>query len=74
MLSKELLEALNEMNHEYFSAHAYMAGLIAIKNLMKVLLTSTLNKLKKNDSTVKIYDYINDRGEHAVLIQLKLLK
>ena len=26
MLSKELLEALNEqMNHEYFSAHAYMA-------------------------------------------------
>ena len=22
----------------------------------------------------KIYDYINDRGEHAVLIQLKLLK
>lgn len=26
MLNKELLEALNEqMNHEYFAAHAYMA-------------------------------------------------
>ena len=48
--------------------------LIAIKNLMKVLLTSTLNKLKKNDSTVKIYDYINDRGEHAVFDTIKAPK
>lgn len=29
------------------------------------MLTSISNKLKKNVSTVKIYDYINDRGEHA---------
>ena len=65
MLSKDLLEALNDqMNHEYF-AHAYMAMvLIAMMLHMKVSLTSISNKLKKNVSTVKIYDYINDRGEH----------
>ena len=38
------------------------------------MLTSTLNKLKKNDSTVKIYDYINDRGEHAVFDTIKAPK
>ena len=67
MLSKDLLEALNDqMNHEYFAAHAYMAmALIAMMLHMKVSLTSISNKLKKNVSTVKIYDYINDRGEHA---------
>lgn len=39
--------------------------LIAMMLHMKVSLTSISNKLKKNVSTVKIYDYINDRGEHA---------
>ena len=55
MLSKDLLKALNEqMNHEYFAAHAYMAmALIAIKSLMKDLRISILNKLKKNVITVK---------------------
>ena len=37
---------------------------IAMMLHMKVSLTSISNKLKKNVSTVKIYDYINDRGEH----------
>ena len=76
MLSKDLLEALNDqMNHEYFAAHAYMAMVaIAMMLHMKVSLTSISNKLKKNVSTVKIYDYINDRGEHANLNQYQLLK
>ena len=39
-------------------------ALIAMMLHMKVSLTSISNKLKKNVSTVKIYDYINDRGEH----------
>ena len=54
MLSKDLLEALNDqMNHEYF-AHAYMAmALIAMMLHMKVSQTSISNKLKKNVSTVK---------------------
>lgn len=55
MLSKDLLEALNDqMNHEYFATHAYMAMvLIAMMLHMKVSLTSISNKLKKNVSTVK---------------------
>ena len=55
MLSKDLLEALNDqMNHEYFVAHAYMAMVaIAMMLHMKVSLTSISNKLKKNVSTVK---------------------
>ena len=48
--------------------------LIAIKSLMKDLRISILNKLKKNVITVKIYDYINDRGEHAVFDTLKAPK
>ena len=76
MLSKDLLEALNDqMNHEYFATHAYMAmALIAMMLHMKVSLTSISNKLKKNVSTVKIYDYINDRGEHAEFKSIPLLK
>ena len=55
MLSKELLEALNEqMNHEYFSAHAYMAmAAYCDKESYEGFANFTLNKLKKNDSTVK---------------------
>ena len=55
MLSKDLLEALNDqMNHEYFATHAYMAMVaIAMMLHMKVSLTSISNKLKKNVSTVK---------------------
>lgn len=41
---------------------------------MKDLRISILNKLKKNVITVKIYDYINDRGEHAVFDTLKAPK
>lgn len=55
MLSKNLLEALNDqMNHEYFERHAYMAMAdTVIKNRTKDLQTSSFNKLKKNVSMDK---------------------
>ena len=76
MLSKDLLEALNDqMNHEYFATMLiWQWSLIAMMLHMKVSLTSISNKLKKNVSTVKIYDYINDRGEHVNLNQYQILK
>ena len=73
MLSKELLAALNEqMNQEYFT-HIWQWRHTVTKNLMTVC-KFYIEQAKRNVSTVKIYDYINDRGEHAILIQLKLLK
>ena len=54
MLSKDLLEALNDqMNHEYFDSCLYGNGRFAMMLHMKVSLTSISNKLKKNVSTVK---------------------
>lgn len=55
MLSKNLLEALNDqMNHEYFAAHAYMAmAAYCDKDRTKDLQTSSFNKLKKNVSMDK---------------------
>ena len=55
MLSKDLLEALNDqMNHEYFRLMLiWQWSLIAMMLHMKVSLTSISNKLKKNVSTVK---------------------
>ena len=55
MLSKDLLEALNDqMNHEYFALMLiWQWSLIAMMLHMKVSLTSISNKLKKNVSTVK---------------------
>lgn len=76
MLSKELLAALNEqMNQEYFAAHAYMAmAAYCDKESYDGFANFIQNKLKRNVSTVKIYDYINDRGEHAIFDTIKAPK
>ena len=76
MLSKELLEALNEqMNHEYFSAHAYMAmAAYCDKESYEGFANFYIEQAKEERFTVKIYDYINDRGEHAVFDTIKAPK
>lgn len=53
MLSKKLHDALNEqMNFEFYSAHAYMAMVATVQlRAMMDSLTFSLYKLKKNVST-----------------------
>ena len=67
MLSKDLLEALNDqMNHEYFAAHAYMAMAAYCDDASyEGFANFYIQQAKEERFTVKIYDYINDRGEHA---------
>ena len=77
MLSKELLEALNEqMNHEYFSAHAYMAmAAYCDKESYEGFANFYIEQAKEERfHGKKIYDYINDRGEHAVFDTIKAPK
>ena len=68
MLSKELLEALNEqMNHEYFAAHAYMAMASYCDSQSYEGFANFYIQQAKEERYhgKKIYDYINDRGGHA---------
>ncbi|EEE48671.1 H-type ferritin FtnA [Staphylococcus capitis] len=77
MLSKELLEALNEqMNHEYFSAHAYMAmAAYCDKESYEGFANFYIEQAKEERfHGKKIYDYINDRGEHAFFDTIKAPK
>ena len=69
MLNKELLNALNEqMNHEFFAAHAYMAmAAYCDKESYEGFANFYIQQAKEERfHGKKIYDYINDRGEHAV--------
>ncbi len=69
MLSKNLLEALNDqMNHEYFAAHAYMAmaAYCDKESYEAISQTSSFKQAKEERfHGQKIYNYINDRGAHA---------
>ena len=68
MLNKELLEALNEqMNHEYFAAHAYMAMASYCDSQSYEGFANFYIQQAKEERyhSKKIYDYINDRGGHA---------
>ena len=68
MLSKDLLEALNDqMNHEYFAAHAYMAMAAYCDDASYEGFANFYIQQAKEERFhgKKIYDYINDRGEHA---------
>ena len=68
MLNKELLEALNEqMNHEYFAAHAYMAMASYCDSQSYEGFANFYIQQAKEERFhgKKIYDYINDRGGHA---------
>lgn len=68
MLNKELLEALNEqMNHEYFAAHAYMAMASYCDSQSYEGFANFYIQQAKEERYhgKKIYDYINDRGGHA---------
>ena len=68
MLSKDLLAALNDqMNHEYFAAHAYMAmAAYCDKESYEGFANFYIQQAKEERfHGQKIYDYINDRGEHA---------
>lgn len=68
MLSKDLLEALNnQMNHEYFAAHAYMAmAAYCDKESYEGFANFFIQQAKEERfHGHKIYNYINDRGAHA---------
>ncbi|MCI2948552.1 ferritin [Staphylococcus caledonicus] len=68
MLSKDLLEALNDqMNHEYIAAHAYMAMAAYCDDTSYEGFANFYIQQAKEERFhgKKIYDYINDRGERA---------
>ncbi|MCU5746213.1 ferritin [Staphylococcus sp. SQ8-PEA] len=68
MLNKDLLNALNEqMNHEYYAAHAYMAmAAYCDKESYEGFANFYIQQAKEERyHGKKIYDYINDRGEKA---------
>ncbi|HBP3153906.1 TPA: H-type ferritin FtnA [Staphylococcus aureus] len=68
MLSKNLLEALNDqMNHEYFAAYAYMAmAAYCDKESYEGFANFFIQQAKEERfHGQKIYNYINDRGAHA---------
>ncbi|MBU0439138.1 ferritin [Staphylococcus succinus] len=68
MLKKDLLDALNDqMNHEFFAAHAYMAMAAYCDNGSYEGFANFYIQQAKEERFhgQKIYDYINDRGEHA---------
>ncbi len=68
MLSKDLLEALNDqMNHEYYAAHAYMAMAAYCDDKSYEGFANFYIQQAKEERFhgKKIYDYINDRGERA---------
>lgn len=77
MLDKELLDALNDqMNHEYYAAHAYMA-MAAYCNYHSYdgFANFYIEQAKEERfHGQKIYDYINDRGEKAVFSSLEAPK
>lgn len=73
MLNKELLDALNEqMNHEFYAAHAYMAmAAFCDDNSYEGFANFYIQQAKEERfHGKKIYDYINDRGEHALFIAI----
>lgn len=77
MLDKKLLDALNEqMNHEYYAAHAYMAmAAFCDKESYEGFANFYIQQAKEERfHGKKIYDYINDRGEHAVFSALSAPK
>ncbi|MGV3244353.1 ferritin [Staphylococcus sp. 11261D007BR] len=77
MLDKELLDALNDqMNHEYYAAHAYMA-MAAYCNYHSYdgFANFYIEQAKEERfHGQKIYDYINDHGEKAVFSNLEAPK
>lgn len=77
MLDKKLLDALNEqMNHEYYAAHAYMAmAAYCDKESYEGFANFYIQQAKEERfHGKKIYDYINDRGEQAVFSALSAPK
>lgn len=69
MLNEDLLNALNEqMNHEFYAAHAYMAmAAFCDDNSYEGFANFYIQQAKEERfHGKKIYDYINDRGRHAL--------
>lgn len=77
MLNQKLLDALNQqMNHEYFAAHAYMAmAAYCDYHSYEGFANFYIEQAKEERfHGQKIYDYINDRGEKAVFSDLNAPK
>ncbi|MGV3042381.1 H-type ferritin FtnA [Staphylococcus rostri] len=69
MLDQKLLDTLNDqMNHEFFAAHAYMAMAAYCDNNSYDGFANFYIEQAKEERFhgQKIYDYINDRGEKAI--------
>ncbi|WP_281183107.1 ferritin [Staphylococcus schleiferi] len=77
MLNQKLLDALNQqMNHEYFAAHAYMAmAAYCDYHSYEGFANFYIEQAKEERfHGQKIYDYINDCGEKAVFSDLNAPK
>ena len=77
MLNEDLLNALNEqMNHEFYAAHAYMAmAAFCDDNSYEGFANFYIQQAKEERfHGKKIYDYINDRGEHALFTAIPAQK
>jgi ferritin len=73
MLSKNILDALNnQLNHEFYAAHAYMAmaAYCADKSYDGFANFYIQQAKEERFHGMKIYDYINDRGEKAIFTAL----
>ncbi|MBM2659505.1 H-type ferritin FtnA [Staphylococcus pseudoxylosus] len=77
MLNEDLLNALNEqMNHEFYAAHAYMAmAAFCDDNSYEGFANFYIQQAKEERfHGKKIYDYINDRGGHALFSSISAPK
>lgn len=70
MLSKKLHDALNEqMNFEFYSAHAYMAmaAYCTAESYDGFANFFLVQAEEERFHAMKLYNYINDRGERAII-------
>ena len=77
MLSKNILDALNnQLNHEFYAAHAYMAmaAYCADKSYDGFANFYIQQAKEERFHGMKIYNYINDRGEKAIFTSLEAPK
>ncbi len=77
MLSKNILDALNnQLNHEFYAAHAYMAmaAYCADKSYDGFAKFYIQQAKEERFHGMKIYNYINDRGEKAIFTSLEAPK
>lgn len=72
-MDKKVLKVLNEqVNHEFFAAYLYlsMSTYFEAENLKGFANWMRMQYEEEIIHALKIFDYIHDRGEHVVLMQI----